>query len=157
MPVLSEDVKKLLTRTKLVVFPEDFIAVSLPIGVKQVPAEWFGPATTPFVAILQEAKLITMILPLRKWLRMQSIFEKYDVSGPLKVLNFDVKSSLEAGSLRAAISALMAESEISSIPISSFRSYHIIVPKGDLPRTVKILRKFLDSFKKKPAVSEKKF
>ena len=153
MPALSEDVKKLLTRAKLVVFPEDFIAVSLPIGVKQIPSEWFGPATTTFAAVLQESRLVTMILPLRKWLRMQSMFEKYDVSGPLKVLNFDVKSSLEAGSLRAAISALMAESEISSIPISSFRSYHIIVPKADLPRTVKILRKFLDSFKKKPAGS----
>jgi len=50
----------------------------------------------------------------------------------------------------------MAESEIRSIPISSFRSYHIIVPKEDLPRTVKIMRKFLDSFKKKPGVSTKK-
>ncbi len=156
MPTLPDDVKTLLAHTKLAVFPEDFIAVSLPIGVKQIPAEWFGPATTTFAAVLQESRLVTMIVPLRKWRRMQSMFEKYDVSGPLKVLNFDVKSSLDAGSLRAAISTLMAESEIRSIPISSFRSYHIIVPKEDLPRTVKIMRKFLDSFKKKPGVSTKK-
>ena len=54
MTALSEDVKKLLTRTKLVVFPEDFIAVSLPIGVKQIPAEWFGPATTTFAVVLRK-------------------------------------------------------------------------------------------------------
>jgi hypothetical protein len=93
MPALSEDVKKLLTRTKLVVFPEDFIAVSLPIGVKQIPAEWFGPATTTFAAVLQEARLVTMIVPLRKWLRMQSMFyitpqikiQKLEPSKPNKI------------------------------------------------------------------------
>jgi hypothetical protein len=156
MPALSDDLKKLLTRTKLVVFPEDFIAVYLPIGVKSIPGEWFRPATTTFAAVLQESKLVTMILPLRKWLRMQSMFEKYDVSGPLKVMNFDVKSSLDAGNFRAAISSIITDSGISSIPISSFRSYHIIVPKGDLPRTVKVVRKFLDGFKKKPTDAAKK-
>ena len=156
MQAISEDLKKLLTRTKLVVFPEDYIAVYLPIGVKTIPVEWFRPATTSFAAVLQESRLVTMILPLRKWLRMQSMFDKYDISSPLKVMNFDVKSSLDAGAFRAAISSIMAESGISSIPISSFKSYHIIVPKGDLPRTVKALRKFLDGFKKKPAGASKK-
>jgi len=156
MPVLTEDLKKLLTRTKPVVFPEDYIAVYLPIGVKTIPGEWFRPATTVFAAVLQESKLVTMILPLRKWRRMQSMFEKYDVSGPLKVISFDVQSSLAAGKFRVAIASILAESDISSIPISSFKSYHIIVPKADLPRTVKALRKYLDSFKKKRTGSSKK-
>ncbi len=156
MPVLSSDAQKLLSRTSLVVFPEDYIAVYLPIGVKTIPGEWFRPATTEFAAVLQESKLVTMILPLRKWLRMQSMFEKYDVSGPLKVINFDVKSSMEAGSFRVAIASTLAEAGIRSIPISSFRSYHTIVPKEDLPRTVKAVRKLLDSFKKKPAGGSKK-
>ena len=156
MPAPSEDLKKLLTRTNLVVFPEDYIAVYLPIGVKTIPGEWFRPATTVFAAVLQESKLVTMILPLRKWRRMQSMFEKYDVSGPLKVINFDVKSSMEAGSFRVAIASILSESGIRSIPISSFKSYHIIVPKTDLPRTVKILRKFLDSFKKRRTGRSKK-
>lgn len=156
MPAISEDAKKLLSRTNLVVFPEDYIAVYLPIGVKTIPGEWFRSATTVFAAVLQESKLVTMILPLRKWLRMKNMFEKYDVSGPLKVINFDVKSSMEAGGFRIAVASILAEACIRSIPISSFKSYHTIVPKADLPRTVKALRKFLDSFKKKPAGSSKK-
>ncbi|MBN1571117.1 MAG: hypothetical protein JXA73_24995 [Acidobacteria bacterium] len=156
MPAISKEAQKLLSRTSLVVFPEDYIAVYLPIGVKTIPGEWFRPATTVFAAVLQESKLVTMILPLRKWLRMQSMFEKYDVSGPLKVINFDVKSSMEAGSFRVAIASILAESGIRSIPISSFKSYHTIVPKADLPRTVKALRKFLESYKKKRAGAAKK-
>jgi hypothetical protein len=156
MHAISQDLKKLISRTKLVVFPEDYIAVYLPIGVKSIQAEWFRPATTRFAAVLQESKLVTLILPLRKWLIMQSMFDKFDTSGPLKVIGFDVKSSFTAGGFRAAIASIMAESDISSIPISSFRSYHIIVPKADLPRTVKALRKFLDSCRKKQAGNSKK-
>jgi hypothetical protein len=156
MPALSEDLKKLLTRTKLVVIPEDFIPVYLPLGVKSIPTEWFAPTTTAFAAVLQESKLVTIILPHRKWMRMQSMFDKYDVSGPLKVMNFDVKSSLEAGNFRAAISSIITDSGISSIPISSFKSYHVIVPKADLPRAVKVVRKLLDGLKKKPSGASKK-
>lgn len=156
MTALSADLKKLLTSTNLTIFPEDYVAVYLPIGAKTIPGEWFLPATTRFAAVIQEPKLVTMIVPLRKWLRMQNMFEKYDVSGALKVISFDVKLSLAAGSFRIAIASLLAESDINSIPISSFKRYHIIVPKADLPRTVKTLRKFLDSYKKKQSGGSKK-
>jgi hypothetical protein len=156
MQALSADLKKLLTSTKPIIFPEDYIAVYLPTGAKIVPGEWFLPATTRFASVIQEPKLVTMIVPLRKWLRMQSMFEKYDVSGALKVISFDVKLSLIAGSFRVAIASLLSEHNISSLPISSFKRYHIIVPKEDLPRTVRVIRKFLDSVKKKPSGGSKK-
>jgi hypothetical protein len=156
MPAQDADLKKLLTSTKLIVFPEDYIAVYLPTGAKTIPGEWFLPSTTRFATVIQEPKLVTMIVPLRKWLRMQSMFEKYDVSGALKVISFDVKLSLVAGSFRIAIASLLSEHNISSLPISSFKRYHTIVPKKDLPRTVKVLRKFLDSARKKQAGGSKK-
>ncbi len=155
MPALSAEIRKLLTHTNLVVFPEDYIAVHLPLG-KTISGDWFRPATTRFAAVIQEPNLVTMIVPHRKWLRMQSMFEKYDVSDALKVISFDVKLSLAAGGFRVAIASLLSESNINSLPISSFKRYHIIVPKADLPRTVRLLRKFMDSFKKKRAGGSKK-
>lgn len=156
MPALATDIKKLLTKTSLVVFPEDYVAVYLPTGIKAIPGEWFRPVTTRFAAVIQEPELITMIVPLRKWLRMRNIFEKYDVSGPLKAITFDVKLSLMAGRLRIAIASALAEADITSIPISSFKRYHVVVPKADLPRTVKVIRKLIESGRKKPAVQSKK-
>jgi len=150
MTAISAEIKKLLTQTNLVVFPEDYIAVYLPTGIKTIPGEWFRPDTTRFAAVIQEPKLITMIVPLRKWLRMQNMFEKYDVSGPLKAITFDVKLSLVAGAFRVTIASALADANINSIPISSFKRYHVVVPKADLPRTVKVLRKLFDSGKKKP-------
>jgi hypothetical protein len=157
MPAMPTDIQKLLTKTSLVVFPEDYVAVYLPImGGKAIPGEWFLPATTRFAAVIQEPELITMIVPLRKWLRMQNMFEKFDVSGPLKAITFDVKLSFVAGKVRVAIASALAEANIHSIPISSFKRYHVIVPKADLPRTVKVLRNLIIIGKKKPAVRSKK-
>lgn len=156
MPVLSEDVKKLLTQTSLVVFPEDYVAVYLPVGIKAIPGEWFRPSTTRFAAVIQEPELITMIMPRRKWLRMKNIFEKYDVSGPLKAITFDVKLSLVAGWIRIAIASALAEANIKSIPISSFKRYHVVVPKADLPRTVRVLRQLIESGKKKKTSRSRK-
>jgi hypothetical protein len=156
MTELSAELKVLLTRTNLVVFPEDYVAVSLPIGIQAIPGEWFRPATTRFALVIQEPKSITMVVPRRKWLRMQGMFEKYDVKGPLKVVSFDVKLSLVATGYMCAIGSVLTQAKIGAIPISSFKSDHIIVPKADLPRTVKVLREFLQSHKKKSSSRSKK-
>ena len=156
MAQLSTELKGLLARTKLIVFPEDYVVVYLPIDIPSIPAEWFRRATTRFAAVIQEPKVITMVVPRRKWLRMKGMFDKYDVNGPLKVISFDVKLSLLASGYMSAIGSVLTNSGISAIPIFSFKGDHLIVPKADLPRTVKLLREFLDGFKKKPARRQKK-
>ncbi|NLT68500.1 MAG: ACT domain-containing protein [Acidobacteria bacterium] len=147
---ISPELKGLLARTKLVVLPEDYVVVYLPIGVQAIPGEWFRPATTRFAAVIQEPKLITMVVARRKWMRMQNMFEKCDVTGPYKVIHFDVKLSLVANGYMAAIGSVLTASNICALPLSSFKHDHIIVPKADLPRTVKVLRSLLDSCRKKP-------
>lgn len=149
MRTISAELKKILARTSLVVLPEDYVVVYLPVGVKAIPGEWFRPATTRFAAVIQEPKVITMVIPRQKWLRMQSMFEKYDVNGPYKVVSFDVKLSLVVRGYMAAIGSVLRESKISALPISSFKHDHIIVPKAELPHAVKVLRNLLNSCKEK--------
>jgi hypothetical protein len=156
MAELSAELKKLLGSANLVIFPEDYFVVYLPIGIQAIPGEWFRPATTRFAVVIQEPDVVTMIVPRRKWLRMQGMFDKYDVSGPFKVIGFNVKLSLVAAGYMCAIGSVLTESNITANPISSFKSDHIIVPKKDLPRTVKVLREFLHGCKEKPRSRAKK-
>jgi hypothetical protein len=148
MPALSANLTELLSRTKLVVLPEDYFVVYLPLDAKPIPGEWYRAATTRFAVFIREPKVVTLVVARRKWLRMQNIFEKYEVVGPMKVISFDVKLSLVATGYMAAIGSVLIESNLSAVPISSFRHDHILVPKGDLPRTVRVLRQFLESCKK---------
>jgi hypothetical protein len=156
MPAISADLRRLLTHTRLVVFPEDYVVVYLPENIKLLSGEWFRTATTRFAVFIREPKVITMVVTRRKWLRMQNMFDKYDVNGPMKVIGFDTKLSLAATGYMAAIGSVLAEAGISAVPISSFKRDHILVPKKDLPRTVKVLRIFLESYRKKASGSSKK-
>jgi hypothetical protein len=151
MAEFSIELRKLPARTKLIVFPEDYVVVYLPINIQAIPGEWFRPATTRFAVVIQEPKVITLVVPRRKWLRMQGMFEKYDVNGPYKVISFDFKLSLVASGYMSVIGSVLTEANISAIPISSFKGDHIIVPKADLPRTVKVLRNFLADCRKRPS------
>jgi hypothetical protein len=147
MSAPSVDVSKLLGKTKLVVLPEDYFLVRLPVDTGPIPVEWYRPATTRFGVFIREPKEITLVIPRRKWLRMQNIFEKYEVSEPMKVITFDIKLSLTVYGFIAAISKVLAEAKISLLPMSSFNRDHILVSKKDLPRSVRLLRQLLQEHK----------
>jgi hypothetical protein len=150
MATPSANIEDLLRSTKLIVLPEDYFVVRLPLDSKAVLADWFRPATTRFAIIIREPQEINLIVNRRKWLRMQSIFPKFEVSGPMKVICFDPKLSSVALGYMAAIGAVLSDNRLSVTPISSFHRDHILVPKKDLPKAVKVFRKFLTSCKKEP-------
>jgi hypothetical protein len=150
MATPSANIEDLLRSTKLVVLPEDYFVVRLPLDSKAVLADWFRPATTRFAIIIREPQEINLIVNRRKWLRMQSIFPKFEVSEPMKVICFDPKLSAVALGYMAAIGAVLSDNRLSVTPISSFHRDHILVPKRDLPKAVKVFRKFLTSCTKEP-------
>ncbi len=138
------EIKKLLVRTKLTVLPEDYFVIRLPLDSKPIPGEWYRPATTRFAVFIREPKEISLIVARRKWLRMQSIFDKYEISGPMKVIAFDRKLSMSAPGYMAAIGSVLAEAKISALPVSTLASDHLIVGKEHLPRAVRLLRQFIN-------------
>lgn len=149
MPTLSAKLRELLIQTELFVFPEDFVVVHLPKGHRTISAEWFHYATTRFAIVIQEPKMITMVIPRRRWLRMQNMFEKYEANGPWKVISLKVKQLDEVMGYLATIESVLKDSKISHIPVSTLKNNHVLVPKSDLPRAVRVLRDFLENCEKK--------
>jgi len=153
MRAISPDFKKLLAHTKLLVLPEDYFVIQLPLDAKLIPGEWYRPATTRFALFIREPKEISLVVARRKWLRMQNIFDSYKVSGPVKVIAFDSHLSMVAPGYMAAIGCVLEESKIRVAPVSSFSRDHILVEKKDLPRTVKLLRQLIQECKKKKSAT----
>ena len=147
MSAISAELKELLIQIDLFVYPEDFVVVSLPQNIRAISGEWFRQATTRFAVVIQEPKTITMIIPRRKWLRMQSIFEKYEVNGPWKVISLKLKRSVAESNFLPTVESVLKDSKIHVIPVSTFKNNHLLVPKSDLPRTVRLLRDFLENCK----------
>ncbi len=149
MPAISTELRVLLNETDLFVFPEDFVVVYLPQNIKAISGEWFRYEATRFAVVIREPKAITMIISRRKWLRMQNIFEQYEVNGPWKVISLKVKQFPVIAGYLAAIESALKDSKIKVIPVSTLKSNHILVPKSDLPRAVRLVREFVESYKKK--------
>lgn len=149
MPPLSEELKSHLASTNLVLLPEDYFIISLPPDAKLLPGEWYRPATTRFAVFLREPKQTTLVVSRRKWIRMQKLFETYDVTGPFKVVTFDKKISMRVCGYMSAIGQVLVEAKLQVIPLSSLTRDHILVNKSDLPRTVKVLRQFIEKCKKR--------
>jgi hypothetical protein len=148
MPVLPEELRAHLADTRLEVLPEDYYLISLPPDGKVIPGEWYRPATTRFALFLREPKQISLVVARRKWLRMQNLFTSYEVTGPMKVLTFDKKISMRVCGYMSAIGNVLVEAKLCVIPVSTLNRDHILVKKGDLPRTVKVLRQFIEECKK---------
>jgi hypothetical protein len=143
MAARAVDLKKLLVRTKISVLPEDYLAIRLPLDSKTIPGEWYRPATTRFAVFIREPKEINLIVTRRKWLRMQNIFDRCKVSDPMKVIGFDHKLSMVVPGYMCTIGTILADANISVLPVSTFSSDHIVVRKIDLPRAVRLLRQFI--------------
>lgn len=148
MPGLTKELRNHLAQTKLEVLPEDYYLVSLPPDGKLIPGEWYRPATTRFALFLREPRQVSLVVARRKWLRMRNLFEKYEVAGPMKVLTFDKKISMRVCGYMSAIGNVLVSAKLCVIPISTMTRDHILVNKSDLPRTVKLLREFIEECKK---------
>jgi len=148
MPALSEELRSHLASTNLIVLPEDYFIITLPPDAKLLPGEWYRPATTRFAVFMREPKQITLVVARRKWIRMQNLFDTYEVTGPVKVVTFDKKISMRVRGYMSAIGNELVKAKLQVIPLSSLTRDHILVNKNDLPRTVKVLRQFIEKCKK---------
>jgi hypothetical protein len=143
MPELTASLRKQLSRIRLKVLPEDYFVVHLPPDENAVPAEWFRPATTRFAVFIRDPEAVTLIVPRRKWLRMQNLFRKFRVVDIVKVVTLGVGRTRNLEPCLVAVGRVLAEAEVGAAPLSSFHRDHILIPKQNLPRAVRLLRQFL--------------
>jgi hypothetical protein len=143
MPALTPELERLLAQTRLELLPEDYYIVRLPADTKAIPGEWYRPATTRFAVFIRAPRGITLVVSRRKWLRMQNLFESYDISQPMRVMTLDLEIPLGTAGYVAALAGPLAAAGISIVPIAGYDRDHIIVQKQDLPRAARVLREFL--------------
>jgi hypothetical protein len=144
MRLPSADLRALFAGTQLTVLPEDYVVAYVPLESKQLSGEWFHPATTRFLVVIREEDRFVLVLPRAKWLKMKSLFKNVEVEGPLRVIALDAGSTKFVPGYLTQLGAVMTAAMIRTFPISSFRRNHLMIQKPDLPRTVKVLREFIE-------------
>lgn len=143
MPELAPSLRKQLSHIRLKVLPEDYLVVHLPPGESAVPGEWYRPATTRFAVFIRDPENVTLVVSRRKWLRMQNLFHKFRVVDVVKVLTLGIGRARKLETCLMAVGQILAEAGLGAAPLSSFHRDHILVPKQNLPRAVRLLRQVL--------------
>ncbi len=143
MPELTPSLRSKLSRVRLKVLPEDYLVVHLPPNENAVPAEWYRPATTRFAVFIRDPEVVTLVVPRRNWLRMQNLFRKFRIVDTVKVVTLGTGRATRLDFCLVTAGRVLVEAGIDTLPISSFRHDHILVPKQDLPCAVRLLRQFL--------------
>ena len=143
MPELTPSLRKQLSRNRLKVLPEDYFVVRLPPTENAVPAEWYRPVTTRFAVFIRDPAAITLVVSRRKWLRMQNLFRKFRIVETVKVVTLGTGRVRRLESCLVTAGKVLVEAGIDTLPVSSFHYDHILVPKQNLPRAIRLLRQFL--------------
>ncbi len=142
MPELTPSLRKQLSRIRLKVLPEDYLVVRLPPTENAVPAEWYRPATTRFAVFIRDPDTVTIVVSRRKWLRMQNLFRRFRIVDTVRVVTLGIGHARRLELCLVAVGKLLVEGGIDALPFCAFHRDHILVPKQDLPRAVRLLRQF---------------
>ncbi|NWG11932.1 MAG: ACT domain-containing protein [Acidobacteria bacterium] len=143
MPELTEGLRKRLSRVRIKVLPLDYIVVHLPPDAAPIPGEWYRPATTQFAVFIREPKTVTLVVARRKWLRMQNLFREFEIAATMRIITLEAARRDEVRKNLPSVGRILTGAGIGAVPLSSFRSDHILVPKQDLPKAVRVLRQHL--------------
>ena len=143
MPELTAKLRKELGHVRIKVLPLDYVVVHLPADVTAIPGEWYRPATTQFAVFIREPETVTLVVARRKWLRMQNLFRKFRISATMRIVTLETDRSRQIGRYLTAVGRILTGAGIGAVPLSSFHSDHILVPRKDLPKAVRMLRQHL--------------
>ena len=137
---------KLLLKTRIEVSPETYNVISLN------EEEWLrflenseqSPRMTVPFMIFKDKWEVTLVLDELDYKTVSPFFYEIKVEKGFRLLSFDVELEFDVVGFMAQIAKILAEAEISILPISSFSRDHILLRQNDLAKALKALRGYVE-------------
>ncbi len=138
----------LWARTRVHVWPEDYVLVSLPAELAVKAAASAARARPAFAATVLERDEVSLTVPEETW-RSDPLRERARAeSGPFRVLSFDLDVDLDVFGYLAPAAAALAEAEVPIVPQCAFRKDHLLVPAGKLAAALAALEALIAEARK---------
>lgn len=142
---MDVEVRRLWARTRLFVWAEPAVLVSLPVAGLEAAARFVGTLNGAFSALVVERDEVSLTVPEAAWrstpLRTQTLRE----SGPLRVITLDLDLELSVVGYLAPAALRLAEAGVSIVPQCAFLKDHLLVAAKDLDRAVATLEIWMAS------------
>jgi len=140
---MSKSVRRLLALTKIIVYPDDYIVVSIP-RKEEAEARCLLCSLEPFSSVTFDTAEVSVVLRAERWEGLRERLSGFVEEGPYRLVTFDIVLDLSVVGFLAAISDRLAEADISIYALSTFLRDHILVKKEDADRAEETLQHLID-------------
>jgi len=145
MPV-DDNIRKLLAKTEVFLHPDAFTLVSID-RIHEEKARRLIQELKAFSSITFDLAEVSLVVKNGDWARLREGFDDYEEEGPYRLITFDIVLDLSIVGFLAAISARLAQEEISIYALSTFLRDHILVKSEDAERAFEVLQELIDQCK----------
>lgn len=129
---METSTRALWARTRLRVWPEETLLVSLGVDQLAEAARLVEQACEAFVALVLERDEVSLTVPQALWLGSGLGDRARAVAGPFRVITLDLDLELDVCGYLAPAAERLAEAGIPIVPQCAFRKDHLLVPAARL-------------------------
>jgi len=134
----SEEMKPVFAATRLMLHPQEYCIISLPVEEQERTLELFKPLK-PFSSITIDYKEVSLILASGDWEEIRSHFKEYREEGPYRAITFDIVLDLSLVGFLSVVSAILADAGISIYALSTYLRDHILVKATDTEKAIRLI------------------
>jgi hypothetical protein len=137
---LNERARAVWSATRLHVWPERYVLVSLPPERLAEGAALAGRAAGGFAGLVLERDEVSLAVPEGLWRESRLAAHARHEAGPFRAITLDVDIELDVTGYLAPAAALLAEAGVPIVPLCGYLKDHLLVPEESLERARAVLQ-----------------
>ncbi|MFP4321292.1 MAG: ACT domain-containing protein [Anaerolineales bacterium] len=112
----------------------EYVVLKLPPRAITIAAGVVAEIGDPFGALLVDKAEVTLVLPAEMADEFATRLRDAERTAPYRLISFDLALPPDLTGFMALVAGLLADAQISIIPLGAYSYDHILVPAGDFAR-----------------------
>jgi hypothetical protein len=139
---MNATVRALWAKTRIALWPGDYLLVSLPHAALKQAALLAAAGTGQFAALVVEKEGVSLTLPREAWAEASQKFHALAAAGPYRVVTLDLEIDLNVSGYLLPAAERLAQAGIAIVAQCAFRMDHLLIRSEDAEAAVSILTRF---------------
>lgn len=124
--------------------PEHFVLAGFPLAARGQALAALAQTAAPFVQLIAEPDLITLVVPEEAWRTMSLAFADARVQAPFRVISFDLDLPDDLIGFLAVVSRAIAGAGVPILAICGYTKDHILVREPHLAAALAALEALVE-------------
>ena len=136
---MKSTTRKLWSRTRILLWPEEYILASLPFESAPLAAELVSESAGKFAALIVERDEVSLTVEKELWTTRAAAIRHNAVDGPYRVITLQLNVDPSVSGYFEPAARRLAEAGIPIVPQCAFLKDHVLVHSSDANRAKQIM------------------